>query len=125
METLTKVGLAELAVGGIAGWAVVVSMESQWLERIGVRAPRRILQAHLDFILMGLILVAVGLALPSLPSWIAVVLAIGTWVNPLLFVPLAFDPAIRGWRSYRSVSAASFLCVSGGLVAVLVVALGR
>jgi hydroxylaminobenzene mutase len=124
VSTLAKVGFVELAVGALAGWIVVMSRE--WpnvLKRAGVRVPRRLLQVHLDLVLMGLILIAVGLALPDLSAAIAIPLAFGTWVNPLLFVPLAFTPEIDKRRSYRALSAVSFVCVSGGLVAVAIEAL--
>lgn len=124
MSTLAKVGFVELAVGALAGWIVVISRERPAaLERVGVRVPRRLLQAHLDLIVMGLILIAAGLALPDLSAAIAIPLAFGTWVNPLLFVPLAFRPEIDRRLAYRALSALSFVCVSGGLVGVAVEAL--
>lgn len=125
MSTLAKIGFVELAVGALSGWAVVISRERpRWLERAGVRVPRRLLQAHIDLILMGLILIAVGLALPDLPALLQAILVLGTWVNPLAFVPLAFDPKADQGVAYRAVVAISFLCVSGGLTAVAVEALG-
>jgi hydroxylaminobenzene mutase len=124
MSTLAKVGFVELAAGGLTGWLIVLSREQpDLLKRAGVRVPRRLLQMHLDLILMGLILVAAGLALPDLPSWIAIPLAIGTWVNPLMFLPLAFWPEIDKRLPYRAVATVSFVFVSGGLVAVAVEAL--
>ena len=90
MSTLAKVGLCELAVAGLMGWAIVVRLERpDLLTRAGVKSPRRLLQAHLDYVMMGLILVAVGLALPGIPDWIAAALIFGTLVNPSLFLPLA------------------------------------
>lgn len=124
MSTLAKVGFVELGVGALSGWVIVMSREwPQVLERAGVRVPRRLLQAHLDLILMGLILIAVGLALPDLPEAIAIPLAFGTWVNPLLFVPLAFSPELDRRLAYRALSVVSFVCVSAGLTAVAIEAL--
>jgi hydroxylaminobenzene mutase len=124
VSTLAKIGFVELAVGAVSGWVIVISRERpRWLERIGVRAPRRLLQAHLDLILMGLILIAVGLALPDLPVVLQAILVFGTWINPLAFVPLAFKPDTDQVIAFRAVVAVSFLCVSGGLVAVAVEAI--
>lgn len=124
MSTLAKIGFVELAVGALSGWIVVITRERpQWLGRIGVRMPRRLLQAHIDLIMMGLILVAVGLTLPDLPAVLQAILVFGTWVNPLAFVPLAFRPEADKGLAYRTIVAVSFLCVSGGLVAVAVEAL--
>ncbi|MGN0096103.1 MAG: hypothetical protein ACI38U_08570 [Corynebacterium sp.] len=61
------------------------------LKKLGIRHPRRILQAHID--------------------------DIGTVVNPALFFPLAFRAAAEKTLTYRVVSVASFTCVSVSLVA--------
>ncbi|HEX3735046.1 MAG TPA: hypothetical protein VHU86_07800 [Solirubrobacterales bacterium] len=125
MDWLIEIGLVELALGGLLGWAMVVREEKPgWLTRIGVVAPRRIRQVHLDYVMMGLISVAVGLAVPGLPTAIAVALAFGTAVNPLLFVPLAFDPAVEKRLWFRLLSVASFLAMSGSLVAAAIVGPG-
>jgi hypothetical protein len=122
VDWMIRIGLLELALGGLLGWAMVVRREApEWLRRAGVVAPQRIRQVHLDYVMMGLILIGVGLAIPDLPVAIAVPLVFGTIVNPFLFVPLAFDPEIerRGW--YRALAVVSFLGVSGGLVAAAIV----
>jgi len=122
---LVEIGLVELALGGLLGWAMVVRDEKpDWLRRIGVVAPQRIRQVHLDYVMMGLISIAVGLAIPSLPTAIGVALAFGTAVNPLLFVPLAFDPEVERRTWYRLLALASFLAMSGSLVAAAVVGPG-
>ena len=122
MDWVIRIGLVELALGGLLGWAMVIRAEkSEWLTRIGVVAPQRIRQVHLDYVMMGLILIAVGLAVPDLPTAIAVALVFGTVVNPFLFVPLAFDPDVDKRPWYRVLAIVSFLGVSGGLVAAAIV----
>lgn len=119
---VVQVGLVELAVGALLGWGVVLRFERpQLLERLGVRHPQRILQTHLDYVIMGVLLIAVGLALPDLTAWIAVPLVIGTWMNPALFVPLAFDEGAASRPLYRAATILSFLATSGSLVAAAVV----
>jgi hypothetical protein len=119
---LTHLGLVWLAIGGLLGWAMVVREERRdWLTRIGVVAPHRIRQVHLDYVMMGLILIGVGLAVPDLPTVVGIALAFGTFVNPFLFIPLAFDPEVEKRPWYRALAVASFLCVSGGLVAAAIV----
>jgi hypothetical protein len=118
VDWVIRIGLIELALGGLLGWAMVVREERpEWLRRIGIVAPQRIRQVHLDYLMMGLILIGVGLAIPDLSNAIAIPLVFGTIVNPFLFVPLAFDPEAehRGW--YRVLATISFIGVSGGLVA--------
>jgi hypothetical protein len=122
MDWVVRFGLIELALGGLLGWAMVVRDERpEWLRRIGVVAPQRIRQVHLDYVMMGLILIAVGLAVPDLPMAVAVALVFGTIVNPFLFVPLAFDPDIDKRLWYRALATVSFICVSGGLVVAAIV----
>jgi hypothetical protein len=125
MEWMIRIGLIELAVGGLLGWAMVVRAESpDLLRRIGIVAPQRIRQVHLDYVMMGLILIGVGLAVPDLPTAIAAALVFGTLVNPFLFVPLAFDPDVERRLWYRALAVVSFIGVSGGLVAAAIVGPG-
>jgi uncharacterized membrane protein YphA (DoxX/SURF4 family) len=115
---MVHVGLAELAVGGLLGWAMVAQdQRPDLVKRAGVIAPHRIRQVHLDYVFMGLILIAVGLAIPSLSNWIAIPLVFGTLVNPFLFVPQAFSKEVENRVWYRGLAIVSFLGVSGGLVA--------
>lgn len=122
MDWVVRIGLVELALGGLLGWAMVVRDERpEWLRRIGVVAPQRIRQVHLDYVMMGLILIGVGLAVPDLPKGVAIALVFGTVVNPFLFVPLAFDPDAEKRLWYRALATVSFICVSGGLVVAAIV----
>jgi hypothetical protein len=125
MDWVVQIGLIELALGGLLGWAMVIREDRpRWLRRIGVVAPHRIRQVHLDYVMMGLILVGVGLAVSDLPTAIAAALVFGTVVNPFLFVPLAFDPEIEKRAWYRLLAVVSFVGVSGGLVAAAIVGPG-
>lgn len=125
MDWVVRIGLVELALGGLLGWAMVVRDERpEWLRRIGVVAPARIRQVHLDYVMMGLILIGVGLAVPDLPTAVAIYLVFGTFVNPFLFVPLAFDPEVEKRLWYRTLAVVSFIGVSGGLVVAAVVGPG-
>ena len=125
MDWVVRIGLVELAVGGLLGWAMVARQERpEWISRIGIVAPRRILQVHLDYVMMGLILIGVGLAVPDLPAALAAVLVFGTVVNPFLFVPPAFQPEVLERLWYRGLAALSFTSVSVGLVAAAIVGPG-
>lgn len=122
MDWVVRIGLIELAIGGLLGWAMVVRDERpDWLRRIGVVAPQRIRQVHLDYVMMGLILIAVGLAVPDLPTAVAVALVFGTFVNPFLFVPLAFEPDAEKRLWYRALAVISFVAMSGSLVVAAIV----
>lgn len=117
MELLLQVGLIEIAIGALLGWLMVIrEQKPEWIKRIGVVRPHRILQIHLDFILMGLILIAVGLVVADPPPALQGLLVFGTFFNPLLFAPLAFDPDVDRRLWYRVLSVFSFLAISGGLI---------
>lgn len=119
-----NIGLFELALGALLGWLITLRLESpETLRRFGITQPRRLLQMHIDYVVMGLILVAVGLAVPDLPTWIAVPLVFGTVMNPLGFLPLAFDEQQRRRAYYRAIITLSFIGTSGGLTAAAVYAL--
>lgn len=125
MDWVVRIGLAELALGALLGWAMVVRDEKpDWLRRIGVVAPHRIRQVHLDYVMMGLILIGVGVAVPDLPAALAAYLVFGTVVNPFLFVPPAFSPEVQRRLWYRALAVVSFLGVSIGLVAAAIVGPG-
>jgi hydroxylaminobenzene mutase len=122
VDWVIRIGLVELALGGLLGWAMVVRQEQpDRLRRIGIVAPQRIRQVHLDYVMMGLILIGVGLAVPDLPTAAAIGLVFGTFVNPFLFVPLAFDPDVEKRLWYRALAVVSFIGVSGGLVVAAIV----
>jgi hypothetical protein len=124
VSVLVNIGLFELALGALLGWVITLRLESpETLRRFGVRQPRRLLQMHIDYVLMGLILIAVGLAVPDLPTWIAAPLVFGTIMNPLGFLPLAFSEEQRTRAYYRVTITLSFIGTSGGLTATAVYAL--
>ena len=125
MDWVVQIGLVELALGGLLGWAMVCARSSpEWLRRIGIVAPQRIRQVHLDYVMMGLILIGVGLAVPDLPTAIAVALVFGTARQPLPLRPARLRPRRRETAWYRALAVVSFLGVSGGLVAAAIVGPG-
>jgi len=123
---LVLAGVWSLALGGVSGWAVAAAFHpSKMLERVGVEHPRRVLQLHLDWIIMGCVMVAVGLSTPTAPGWAHVLVLAGAIVNPLLFAPLMFS---SGWytnRAYVAISLTSFTALSVGLVACAVSSTAR
>jgi hypothetical protein len=118
LTLLTTIGLWSLALGAVSGWLVAAAIDRpQLLKALRVRHPARVRQTHLDWILMGLLLIAVDVAIDDLPGWIAALVAFGAVVNPLLFVPLAFDAEASSRAAYRVVTAVSFAALSVGLPA--------
>ncbi|MUM19599.1 hypothetical protein FZI91_21185 [Mycobacterium sp. CBMA271] len=121
MNFVVRAGLIELAFGALLGWAVAANfLAPQVIQRIGVVNGRRILQAHLDYIMMGILLIAVGLAVPDLPRWLAGVVVFGAVLNPTLFLPMAFKEDITSTLGFKVATFVSFVAMSGSLVLVAV-----
>ncbi|GAB5903607.1 MULTISPECIES: hypothetical protein [Mycobacteroides] len=119
MNLIVRIGLAELAFGAMMGWTVAANfLAPQVLKRIGVTNGRRLLQAHLDYIMMGILLIAVGLAVPGMPGWLATVVVFGALLNPTLFLPMAFKENITSTPGFKAATFISFVAMSGGLVVV-------
>lgn len=126
MAPLVASGLVELAVGALAGFPFALAVsDPDALKRLGVRAPARIRQLHLDLIIMGGLVAAAGTAVPDLPRRAAVPLAIGAWTNALSFLPLAVRPEVERTAFYRAGVGVSFILTSAGWVSVAAVAVRR
>jgi hypothetical protein len=118
MTTLARIGLIELAVGAMLGWLVAASRaQPDSLRRIGIVAPKRVLQCHLDYLMMGTILIAVQAAAPDLPGLVQGALVFGTIVNPGIFMVMAFGESIVERRAVMALTVTSFTATSGSLVA--------
>jgi hypothetical protein len=101
-----------------AGWVVTITAERcEWLVRLRITWPKRVLQCRLDFLLMGLIVIAVSTVLPDLARLWQVLIAFGSVVNPSPFGVLAFDERASTSTACRVVTLVSFTAMSGGLVA--------
>jgi hydroxylaminobenzene mutase len=122
---ITKAGAIELSLGALSGWIVWLSTDTEVLKRIGVIRPHRILQAHIDLIMMGTILIAVGLAAPDLPKPWSIFFVIGAYTNALLFLPLAWMEKKPKDAKAIIAQAVSFSLVSAGAVATAVYLLSQ
>ena len=121
MSLLGTIGLWSLALGALSGWLVAASIDQpELLKRLRIKHPGRVRQTHLDWIMMGILLLAVDVAVDDIPDWITALIAFGTVVNPLLFVPLAFDAQASDRLPYRAVTIISFTALSAGLTALAI-----
>ena len=127
MSLLSKLGICELAVGVLSGWAMVMTIESpELLRRAGLRHLARVRQAHLDLLMQGTILTVVGLAIDPLPTWIGTLLVLGAFLAPLLLGVLAFDSELqKGSRLYRAINTVVLVGFTVGWVALAITAVGR
>ena len=113
-EKLVSSGVTQVAIGAASGWglAALVAMP-ELREKLGVQDVVRLRQAHLDVLIMGGLLTAAG-SVPGVPDWARRAAGVGAWTNPLLFVPLAFDPKAPAKKAYGLASAASFTVTCAG-----------
>jgi hypothetical protein len=126
MALLVKLGICELAVAVLSGWAMVATVE--WpdaLKRAGFRHLGRIRQAHLDLLFMGTIVTVVGLAIDPIPTWVAILLVSGAFVQPLTFLPLGVRPELAQTLAFRGFSTVLFLATSVAWVSLALIAISR
>jgi hypothetical protein len=124
---LIKLGICELTAGVISGWAMVAMVERpEALKRLGVRQLGRIRQTHLDLLMQGTILAAIGAAMTSVPTWIGILLVVGAYVAPLTLGVLAFRPELqKGSILYRGLNTAVLAGFTVAWVALAVTVLSR
>lgn len=123
MSTLARFGLAELAFGATLGWLVTMwRMEPESLRRFGITSPRRVLQAHLDYLMMGTILLAVNTVAGDVATVFRAALIAGTIVNPGMFLVMAFREDATKRPLVQLVTVLSFIATSGSLIAIAITA---
>jgi len=127
MPLLIKLGICELAVGVLSGWAMIAIVEKpEALKQLGVRQLGRIRQTHLDWLMQGTILVAIGAGVSSIPTWIGILLVLGAYIAPLTLGVLAFRPELqKGSLVYKGLTTAILIGFTVAWVALAVTVLGR
>jgi hydroxylaminobenzene mutase len=116
---LVSVGMTSLALGAASGWPVSLLAHAPGASRsLRIAEPRRLLQAHIDWIVMGLVLIAVGVAAPAATGWPRTALLVGAIGNPLLLLPLAVvGSRVQQTWPFRAAAGCSFTALSCSLVA--------
>jgi hypothetical protein len=126
VDPLAVSGLTQIALGAISGLPyAIATYKPELLPKLGIAAPRRIRQLHLDLIIMGGIVTAAASAVPGLPKKVAIPLAVGCWTNALAFAPPAVRPTLEQARFYRVIVGASFFTTTVSWAAVAVTAARR
>jgi hypothetical protein len=121
-SALVMSGLAEVALGALAGWPYTLVRQDPEAARrlLGIRSAARVRQWHLDLAMLGGLTVAVGTAVPDAPRWASVPLGVGAWTNAMAFLPLAFRPEVDRSPVYKAAAGASFVATSVGFVGMAV-----
>jgi hypothetical protein len=117
VSLLLGAGVLQLASAALLGWLIALDRaDPQRTKALGIKVPRRLMQIHIDQVMMGVILLGIASAFPDIPDVIGIALLIGTTVNPLLFLPLAFAPKLDQALGYRVFSVGSFMAATFGFV---------
>jgi hypothetical protein len=126
VPVLVVVGLFQLMLGALSGWAMLAkAVKPSLIDAIGIKDHDTVRKIHLDWIMMGTIDIAIGLALPGLQVWIVALLVFSTVMNPLLFLPPAINPSWGGTKLYMGTALLSFTCAGVGFVSAFITGLSR
>ncbi|BAI72699.1 hypothetical protein AZL_020610 [Azospirillum sp. B510] len=90
MTSLTQAGLVLLSIGGLSGMLLYVALDKPkgWL---AIQQISRLRQGHVDALVIGTILLALG-SLAALPAWIGWLLAASGYYTSLATGALAWWP---------------------------------
>lgn len=118
VEYMPVWGAISLASAALLGWVLALQKMFPSLLRdyAMVKAPNRIMQLHLDQVMMGTILLCSSTAFPTLPHFVAQPLTFGCLMNPLGFLPLIFFPSCDKTLIYRGGIGISFISSTIGFV---------
>lgn len=117
---------------------LIVSLALAWLATlvriVGVPSLKKrfpnsqhLVRAHIDFLLMSLLLFAFFLLLDSIPTALVVLMLVGATVNPSLFIVMAMDepPGKKPGPFIGGIAGLSFVCTTlgfGGAAVLLLMA---
>lgn len=112
-QILISSGLIQITFAVALGW-VITYMYATGRSFGPFKVAKRVLQCHIDNILMALLQFAIAAVHPAIPEVAGWLLLIGSWTNAQLFLLHACSPG--GYIKHRAVDAATF--VSFGLLSV-------
>lgn len=113
-DTLITSAFAELTFAVLLGWPVYAFRSGR--TKVGpFHSRKRLLQAHLDYLFMALLQLAVAAVHPAIPPIAGWLLAVGSWANPTLFL-------LGGIVSHEREREASSIAITMASFALLTVA---
>ena len=107
-------GIVQLTFGVLLGWAVL-AVHVRGTPVGPIRNAKKILQCHIDNLMMGGIQIALGAAFQSAALAPSLLVIAGSWLNPQLFLIHAmFGPgdALPKWQ--RALAIVSFVTITLG-----------
>ena len=90
-DLLISSALIQLSLAVFLGWPLVFFHAGA--KTVGpLKSAKRLLQAHIDNVLMGILQLALAAAHPAIPIAAGWLLVAGSWINPQLFLVQAVAP---------------------------------
>jgi hypothetical protein len=101
MHFLARLGILEIAFSAVIV-PIFLFEPVQKIFPAGLRDRKQLLQAHLDYFFMGILLILAGTVLQPLPLWIVWPLVVGSLGNPTVFLVNSFTPQLPQKPLYRT-----------------------
>lgn len=98
-------GLFQITLAVMQGW-IITAMYSGMVPFGPLKNSKRVLQCHIDNIMMSLLQFAIAVVHPAIPEGAGWLLIIGSWVNAQLF--LVHATSDKGYVKHRAVSLVTF-----------------
>jgi|GEM_PF-1250721 len=104
-SVLITSGLIQITWAVMQGWIITAMYGG--MKRFGpLKNAKRVLQCHIDNILMSLLQFAIAAIHPAIPEGAGWLLIIGSWVNAQLF--LVHATSEQGYVKHRAISLVTF-----------------
>ena len=114
-------GTGQLAFAVLQGWPIAMHAGGGWASR-WFPDRKRLLQSHIDNLMMGTLQVALAAGELPFTGWILALILAGSWLNPQFFLLMAVQgDKFRGGKVLRTITAASFAALTLGYVGLFVV----
>jgi hypothetical protein len=99
---LVRLGVSEIAFSAVLLPLFLTQAFGERIQNL-VKDRKQLLQAHLDYFFMGILLILAGSVLQPIPGWIRIPLIVGSIGNPTIFFINAFAPQLPEKPLYRAV----------------------
>lgn len=93
-HALTISGLSQITFAVLLGWPLFFIYYFDKKTVGPIKSGRRLLQCHIDNIMMGILQLCVSVAVPKVPKYAGTLLLLGSWLNPQGFLIQAIQPAM-------------------------------
>jgi hypothetical protein len=101
MTLLARLGILEIAFSAVIV-PIFLFEPFQKIFPVWLKDRKQLLQAHLDYFFMGILLLLAGTVLQPLPRWIVWPLVVGSLGNPTVFLVNSFTPSLPKKPLYRA-----------------------